>query len=46
MSRKPSRDGHQAILNKIKRKTESGRTLSTGINDNRSTALHWNGQQK
>ena len=38
--RKPRGDGHQAILNKMKRQAESGRTLTIGINHhNRNTAL-------
>ena len=38
-SRKPRGDGHQAILNRMKRQTKSGRTLTIIINHNRSTAL-------
>ena len=37
--RKSRGDGHQAILNRMKRQTESGRTLTIRINHNRSTAL-------
>ena len=35
-------DGHKAIINKAnksQRQTESGRTMTININDNRSTAL-------
>ena len=40
-SRKPRGDGHQAILNtcRMKRQTESGRTLTIRINHNRNNAL-------
>ena len=38
-SRNPRGDGHQAILNRMKRQTQSGRTLTIRINHKRSTAL-------
>ena len=43
-SRKPRGDGHQAILNRMKRQTESGRTLT--IRKTTTVVLHWNRQQK